>query len=51
MFYTIKEIATMLKVHETTVRRWILDGKLESVKVGNTVRVSGDDFRRFVNAK
>jgi len=51
MFYTIKEIAKTLKVHETTVRRWILDGKLESVKVGNTVRVKEDDFKRFVSAK
>ena len=51
MFLTIKEIAAMLKVHEGTVRRWIRNGKLASVKVGESVRVTNAEFQRFVNAK
>lgn len=51
MFYTVKEIATMLKVHEGTVRRWIRKGKLATVRVGDSLRVQEAEFVRFVNAK
>ncbi|MEB8989323.1 helix-turn-helix domain-containing protein [Bacillus cereus] len=33
-FYTVKDITELLSVSERTVRRWIADKKLESIKIG-----------------
>jgi excisionase family DNA binding protein len=37
---TSKEIAKIVRVHPITVRRWILKGKLSSVKIGGVRRIS-----------
>lgn len=51
-FYTTFEVADILKVTERTIRKWINEGKLEAARLGGTktVRVSGDDLNRFLNA-
>jgi len=36
--YTIKEIAGILKISESTVRRYIRDGRLEVAKFDSAVR-------------
>ncbi len=50
MFYTVKDISSMLKVSEETVRRWIRDGKLEASrgigKQGN--KISEEQLHTFV---
>lgn len=33
-FLSIREVATMLKVHPETLRRWDKEGKLKSVRAG-----------------
>jgi excisionase family DNA binding protein len=33
-FLSIREVATMLKVHPETLRRWDKEGKLKSVRIG-----------------
>ena len=38
-YLTVKDVARMLKVSPTTVRRHIKSGKLKAVKVGGAVRV------------
>ena len=38
-FLTIDETAQILKVSPRTVRRWIKQGDLPSIKIGNTVRI------------
>jgi len=36
---TTKEVAGIARVHPITVRRWILKGKLRSVRIGGVRRI------------
>ena len=47
-FLTAVEIATRLNVHEATVRRWALEGLLESRKFGHLRRFPADAVERFL---
>lgn len=47
-YYTINEIAEMLKVAYLTVYRWIISGKLGAYKVGKQYRISLTDFNKFL---
>lgn len=38
-YLTIRDVAQLLQVNDQTVRRWIWNGKLAYIKVGQTVRV------------
>lgn len=46
-FYTVNQVAIVLKVHPLTIRRYIKEGKLKAYKVGGNVRVSVNDLRIF----
>jgi len=37
---TVKEVAGIARVHPVSVRRWIIDGKLASVRIGGVRRIS-----------
>jgi len=47
-YYTIKEIAKMLKIAYLTVYRWIQDDKLIAFKAGKQYRVKKEDLDRFI---
>jgi putative molybdopterin biosynthesis protein len=47
-YYTIEEVAKMLKVAYLTVYRWIQDGKLVAFKAGKQYRVKKEDLDSFV---
>jgi len=48
-YFTAEEVAEVLKVTTESVRRWIRDGKLKSVKLGGRyIRVSQADLDEFV---
>ena len=47
-FYTVAEIAAMLKVHDQTVRALITKRKLGAIKVGAEWRISREQFDQFV---
>ena len=47
-FLTVKEVATRLKCHPHTVRRWIWEQKLLAVKVGDLVRVPEGELAKLV---
>lgn len=48
-FYTIQEVASMLKVTETAVRNWIYERQtLGAYRVGGAVRISEKELRSFV---
>jgi excisionase family DNA binding protein len=46
-YYTVDEIAAMIKIHPKTVQRYIREGKLRANKVGKGWRVSGHDLSTF----
>lgn len=45
--YTIKEISEMFRVSEQSVRRWIKQGKLKAVRIGN-IRISEEELNSFI---
>jgi excisionase family DNA binding protein len=45
---TVAEVASRLKCHPHTVRRWIWAGKLRAVKIGDMVRVSENEVSRLI---
>ncbi len=49
-FFTIHEIAELLKISEATIRNWIHDGELRAVRFGREFRVAAKDLEAFVNA-
>lgn len=50
-YYTIKELAKMLKVAYLTVYRWIRAGKLKAVKAGKQYRIKKSILQKFINEK
>lgn len=48
-FYTLKEVAKMLRVSMTTIYRYVESGKLSAVKIGNSYRVTDEDLRKFID--
>lgn len=38
-YLTIKEVADLLRVHHTTIRRYVRDGELPSIRLGNKLRI------------
>jgi len=50
-YYTIEEVAKMLKVVYLTVYRWIQDGKLTAYKAGKQYRIKKQDLDKFVERK
>jgi excisionase family DNA binding protein len=50
MSVTVKGIANYCLVSESTVRRWIKDGKLSALRLpSGQYRVTAADFRDFLN--
>ena len=49
-FFTIHEIAELLKVSEATVRSWVHDGELRAARFGRDFRIASQDLEAFVEA-
>lgn len=47
-YYTIEEVAQMLKVVYLTVYRWIQSGKLTALKAGKQYRIKETDLDEFM---
>lgn len=47
-YLTMEEIASILNVSKSTVKRHVSSGRLRARKIGRLVRIKGDDFERFV---
>lgn len=47
-FYSIQEIAQILKVTYLTVYRWIRAGKLKAFQVQKQYRIKESDLNKFV---
>lgn len=50
-FYSIKEIAEVLKVTYLTVYRWIQAGKLKAYKAEKQYRIKKEDLTVFMKEK
>lgn len=50
-FYTIKEVAELLKVSDGGVRKWLKSGKLKGIKLGRIWRIKKSDLDEFVNER
>lgn len=52
-WYTVAEIAELLKVHPSTVREWLRAGRLQGKGFGGRTgwRVSESQLRAFLNDK
>lgn len=50
-FYTLQEVAKLLKVSYMTVLRWVKSGKLKASKVGKQYRVKKEVFETFTESK
>jgi len=50
-FYTIKEVAELLKVSDGGVRKWLKTGKLKGSKLGRIWRIKKSDLDEFVNER
>lgn len=50
-YYTIEEVAKMLKVAYLTVYRWIQAGRLNAVKAGKQYRIKKEDLESFLKGK
>ncbi len=47
IYYTVDQIAELLKIHPKTVQRYIREGRLRASKVGKSWRVTGHDLSLF----
>ena len=47
-YYSIEEVAKLLKVAYLTVYRWIQAGKLISLKAGKQYRITKHDLEMFM---
>lgn len=47
-YYSIEEIAKMLKVAYLTVYRWIQAGRLKAIKAGKQYRIIESNLNKFL---
>jgi len=47
-YLTVREVAELLKVGETTVRRWIKEGEMRAIDIGKGWRIGADDLDAFL---
>jgi excisionase family DNA binding protein len=47
--YTTDEVASMLRVHPVTVKRWVLDGRIDSIKIGGCRRVKASTVAKVID--
>lgn len=50
-YFTLEEVADMLKVAYLTVYRWVRSGKLEAVKAGKQYRIEKSKLDKFLTTR
>jgi len=51
LYYTVEEIAQMLKVSKETIRRLVADKEIDVVRVRSQVRISKEALDKYLNRK
>lgn len=47
-YYTVKEVAKILQVHEQTVFRWLKEGQMPHYKAGRYYRITKEQLQSFL---
>ncbi len=47
---TVKEFAEALGITEAAVRRWLLERRISSTRIGKLVRISANEIKRLVDS-
>lgn len=47
---SIKDVSEILNLSEVTVKRYVYDGKIPSIKVGNARRIKAEDIKSFIDS-
>jgi len=50
-FYSIEEVAKILKVSDGAVRKWLKAGALKGIKLGRIWRIRESDFDKFLKER
>jgi putative molybdopterin biosynthesis protein len=50
-FYTLEEVANMLRVSVETVRRLIIHGEIDAKRVGRQYRISQENLNKYLERK
>jgi excisionase family DNA binding protein len=48
-YLTVEEVAAALRIHETTVTRWLKEKKLPARKVGRRWLIAKEDYDKIVS--
>ena len=49
--YTCKEVTKILKISKATFYNWVKAGKLHTIKIGYSVRVTGEELERLLKGE
>jgi excisionase family DNA binding protein len=49
-FFTTSEVAQLLKIKESTVRKWVREDKIDAFKLGRVWRISITSLKKFVGS-
>jgi len=49
-FYTVQQVATLLQVSESTIKRLIRSRQLPVVRVGKSVRIAQSDLEKYLRS-
>jgi excisionase family DNA binding protein len=47
-FMNTSQVAGILKICETTVRRMVMRGELKAIRIGRNIRISPEDLQAFM---
>lgn len=48
-FYTIPEVAEILRVTTNTVRNWIAKGRMKSIRIGRPIYITDKEVKEFLS--
>ncbi len=47
--FTVQEAAAALRIKPATVRAWLLRSKIQSYRIGRSVRIASEEIERILN--
>jgi len=50
-YYTIREVAQLLRLDKTTIYKWIKSGKIKAIKINNRWLIPAEEVERIVKRK